>query len=237
MRPPIHYALVVAAALLFARLAGSADTLAFQAPPRAEAVARFLSSEDRSLVSYRAVRRLTAESRGGKMRASLTAMTTFDSERGFQYEVLAEEGSGMIRSRVLRGALEAERDARRRDQAGRSALSEANYEFGPGAISAGLVQVTINPRRKDAMLIDGSIFLTPEDADLVRIEGLLVKRPSFWTRRVEVVRRYARLAGVRVPVAMSSVADVLLAGRSTFSMDYEYQSINGTPLPKSPTVQ
>jgi hypothetical protein len=38
--------------------------------------------------------------------------------------------------------------------------------------------VEIRPRRKDTMLIEGSILLT-ETADLVRIEGLLVKRPSF----------------------------------------------------------
>ena len=79
-------------------------------------------------------------------------------------------------------------------------------------------------------MIDGNIFLKSTDADLVRIEGLLVKRPSFWTRRVEVSREYARVAGVRVPVLMTSVADVLFVGRSTFEMQYEYESVNGQPV-------
>jgi hypothetical protein len=75
--------------------------------------------------------------------------------------------------------------------------------------------------------------VTAADADLVRVEGVLIKRPSFWTRKVEVVRRYARLRGVRVPVAMQSTAHVLIVGTSTFSMTYEYQAINGESVDAS----
>jgi hypothetical protein len=42
-----------------------------------------------------------------------------------------------------------------------------------------------------------------------------------------VVRRYERKAGVRVPVGIESVAHVLVAGRSTFTMTYDYETING----------
>ena len=91
------------------------------------------------------------------------------------------------------------------------------------------MRIDIRPRRNDTLLIDGSILLTEEQSDLVRIEGRLVKRPSFWTRRVHVVRQYARVGGVRVPVSMESTADVLIVGRSTFSMRYEYQTINASP--------
>jgi hypothetical protein len=137
----------------------------------------------------------------------------------------------MLRSRVLRGVLEAEGDAKRRDAGSHGALTEANYEFtAADAASDGLLRVAIRPKRKDALLIDGSILLTAEGADLVRLEGMLVKRPSFWTRRVHVVRNYGRIGGVRVPMTTSSVADVLFAGQSTFTMAYEYESINGELL-------
>ena len=62
---------------------------------------------------------------------------------------------------------------------------------------------------------------------MVRIEGRLSKTPSFWTRRVDVVRTYDRIVGVRVPVAIESVAQVVIAGRSTFKMTCEYETING----------
>jgi hypothetical protein len=191
-------------------------------------VERFLTNTDNSLVSYRAIRKLHAVARGGKMQASLTARTSLDPEKGFQYDVLEESGSGLIRSRVLHAALEAERQARARDQSARAALSEANYRFAPAEITPeGLLRVAIFPKRKDAMLVEGSILLTNDQADLIRVEGLLVKRPSFWTRRVHIVRRYERVAGVRVPIAMGSTADILFSGHSTFSMDYEYEIVNG----------
>jgi hypothetical protein len=59
------------------------------------------------------------------------------------------------------------------------------------------------------------------------MEGRLSKPPSFWTRRVEIVRWYRRIAGVRMPVALESAANVRIAGESTFRMTYEYESING----------
>jgi hypothetical protein len=44
---------------------------------------------------------------------------------------------------------------------------------------------------------------------------------------VRVVREYAEIAGVHVPVAMRSTADVLIVGASTFEMTYQYEEING----------
>ena len=56
---------------------------------------------------------------------------------------------------------------------------------------------------------------------------------------MDIVRRYERIGGVRVPVSIESVAHVLIAGRSTFKMTYEYETINGqhvgTPQPHSST--
>lgn len=78
------------------------------------------------------------------------------------------------------------------------------------------------------------MFLTPVEGDLVRVEGTLASRPSFWTRRVEVVRRYGRVGGVRVPVALESIADVRIVGRSTFRMTYHYLSVNGLVLDAGP---
>ena len=200
----------------------------------ASTLGRFLAEYEQSLqslVSYRAVRRLSVVARGGKMTATLTARTTLDPVNGFQFEVLEEDGSGMLRSRVLHGALEAEREAKRREKGAHGALTAANYTFGSGEPTPdGLLRVTIHPVRKDSLLVEGSILLTNEAADLVRMEGLLVKRPSFWTRKVNIIRDYARIGGVRVPVAMGSTADILFAGQSTFSMSYEYESINNVPV-------
>ena len=79
--------------------------------------------------------------------------------------------------------------------------------FDDGAAAPdGLASVGVKPKRKDVLLVEGAIFVQPGDGELSRIEGKLSKTPSFWTRRVDVVRRYERMAGVRVPVAIESVA-------------------------------
>jgi hypothetical protein len=201
-------------------------------PSRPEAILeRFLSDTDLPLTSYRGWRTLEATTRGGKMHARLTAWTSLDPDSGFHYVVVEEEGSEVIRRRVLHAALEAERSMLAAGELNRGALTAVNYTFaGAAADDDGLVRIEIHPKRRDTMLVEGSILLTEHDGDLVRVEGRLIKRPSFWTRRVEVVREYERMNGVRVPVSMQSTAHVLVVGRSTFSMTYEYEAINGAPV-------
>ena len=209
-------------------------------PATSTLVERFLSNAGPTLTSYRAFRTLEAEARGGHTRARLTAWTTLDPVKGFEYAIVEETGSGIVRQKVLRAALEAERSMRTKDQIERGALTPGNYEFARGGTHDGLIRIAIHPKRSDTMLIEGSILLTDPDADLTRVEGVLIKRPSFWTRDVEVDRRYERIRGVRVPVSMRSTARVLIAGRSTFSMAYEYTSINGfaveRPFTESPRL-
>ena len=41
-----------------------------------------------------------------------------------------------------------------------------------------------------------------------------------------MIRCYKRINGVHMPVSIESVAAVLIAGRSTFKMTYQYETIN-----------
>jgi hypothetical protein len=194
---------------------------------------RFLAPDEQPLVSYRAFRHLSASTRGGKMSASLEAWTSLDPQHGFMFEITRMEGSSVIQKHVLLKALEAEQDAVQSvSNKSQSALTPANYEFlDVSPVTNGMVRVNVKPRRSHVMLINGLLVIESESADLVRVEGELSKRPSFWTRRVHVVREYDRIGGVHVPVSMKSTADVLIVGISSFSMDYKYSEINGHPVP------
>jgi hypothetical protein len=194
---------------------------------RNDVLDRLASPDARPLVQYRAMRHLTASTRGGRMTASLDAWTTLQDGK-FTFEVTSEEGSALIRHRVLLAALEAERDSQTREARDQAALTTANYEFlALSATPERLLRLDIRPRRHHVMLVDGALFFEQRSADLVRVEGELSKRPSFWTRRVRITRDYQRIDGVHVPVAMRSNADVLIAGESIFAMTYEYVMING----------
>ena len=213
---------------------GSANVPASQtAAGRGAFLDRFLAADEMPLVSYRAFRHLTASTRGGRMSASIDAWTALDPVHGFTYGITAREGSALIQRKVLIAALEAEQEAVRPVDRAQSALTPANYEFlDINPADAHLVRMDVRPRRKHVMLVDGALFIEADSADLVRVEGDLSKRPSFWTRRVHVVREYDRVEGVHVPVSMSSTADVLVVGSSSFSMTYRYIEINGRPIPQ-----
>jgi hypothetical protein len=193
---------------------------------RSTTVDRFLAVEDPDPVQYRALRRLEARNDHFDTEARMEVWTEGDPS-GFHYTVVTEEGSDYIRNRVFRQTLETERTMWSSGAPDRAALTPANYEFTDrGAQPDGLLSLSVKPRRKDVLLVDGAIFLSPSDGDLVRLEGKLSKAPSFWTRHVDIIRWYKRFAGIRMPIVLESTANVLIAGRSTFRMSYEYESVN-----------
>ncbi len=192
-------------------------------------VERFLGHKDAEpLVQYRAVRTMRARNERFNKEARMQVLTTMDRSAGFQYRVLMQEGSGVVRRRALEPILKAEAATIGDGTAAQAALTGMNYDFTvePSSESG---WIRLQPRRRDSMLVDGAIFVRP-DGDLVRIEGRLAKSPSFWTSRVEIVRDYQRIAGVRVPVRTESRAWVKLAGMSTLEITYAYEEINGFPV-------
>jgi hypothetical protein len=223
LRPKLIILLVVAGV---AASTGGVDVYAGQTV--ASVLERFLTRSQDAPVAYRALRHLEARNQHLGASAWMDAWTEADQAGGFRYQVAAEGGSGYIRKRVFLAALDGEQKIWREGEPARSQLTHTNYEFRDnGAADGDLASLAITPKRKDMLLIDGWLFVKPEDGDLVRIEGQLSKNPSFWTRRVEIVRRYERIGGVHVPIDIESVAQVLIAGRSTFHMSYEYETING----------
>jgi hypothetical protein len=228
--------------LLSSTLAATCVVMTLQAsePPTGiseelSSVHRFLSADNEPLRRYRAFRRLEAANGKFKKEAWLEAWTEVDAA-GFRYDIVGEGGSEYIRDRVLRSALEREKAIWDGSLSGRSTLTTANYDFiAAGLDASGLMRVTVKPKRKDELLVDGVIILAPDTGDLLRVEGRLAKSPSFWTGQVEVVRTYDRIDGVRVPVRTESVAHVKMAGASSFAMSYQYETINGRRV-GSPSV-
>jgi hypothetical protein len=219
-------------ALLIAAVASGTAVRAQRETNVPPALLRFLATSEPGPASYRAFRHLEARNGHLSDAAWMNVWTTAD-ERGFEYEIIGQGGSGYVRDRVFVPALEAERTMWGAGADG--ALTHENYTFEDlGADPGGLAWIGLKPRRKDVLLVNGSAFLRPDDGDLVRVEGALSRTPSFWTRKVEIVRRYDRIAGVRLPVAFESVASIRMAGQATFTMSYEYRTVNGLEVSGGP---
>lgn len=204
-----------------------------------ELATRFLHRTDAALTTFVALRHLEARNERFKVDGWLDACVTMASPSSFQFTIVREGGSSYIRNKVLRKALEGERDLLMNGEAARSALTVDNYDVAQGTspLATGEATLLLRPKRKDALLIDGRAVVTDPEADLVRVEGRLTKTPSWWTKSVHVVRTYARRGGIRVAVETSSVADVRFAGKSSFRMTSEYVSVNGIALSNSDSAQ
>ena len=195
------------------------------------ALERFLARPNEPLHEYRATRRLEGNNERFNQHAVIEAVTELQPGGRFEYRIVSESGSDYIRDKVLRPLLETEAKVLTSGAASRSALTTENYEIAGGELAEpGLVKLFAKPRRKDVSLFEGAVYVTSDDSDLVRIEGRMAKNPSFWTTRVNLIRHYDRVAGVRVPVRLDSVAQIRFAGESTLSMVYDYESINGVKL-------
>jgi len=208
-------------------LAGLIVSFSLDARATDDRVATFLARRDDPVRSYRARRHMEAENSRFGLKGWLDAVTTLGPD-GLSYEVVAEGGSSMIRKRVLRAALDGERDLIRSAETG--ALTTANYRMVADGEADGWQRIRLEPLRKDRLLIEGWLLVAPGDADLHGVTGRLSKTPSFWTTRVDVNRVYERRAGQRVVVLMESNASVRLAGPSTFVMRYEYEMVNGVAV-------
>ena len=193
-------------------------------------ITRLFSRTDQPLREYRALRRMHASSeKSSKYEAWLDAWTELKDGR-FTYQIVSERGSDMVRSKVLRAVLAREQELINNGDGGKGDLTAANYEFAEAGRDAdGARVVQIKPRRNDVLLVDGHAVLN-DRGELMRVEGKLAKNPSFWTTLVNIVRRYARIGGVRVPVAIETTAKVKFVGTAQMEVVFDYHTVNGRPV-------
>jgi hypothetical protein len=186
--------------------------------------------EEAPVEQYRAYRRMHAQNEKFNQEAWLEAWTEFDG-RSFRYEIVSERGSEYVLNKVLKKVLASEQALIAGGHADRAELSADNYEFTePASQGKGVRYVLLKPKRKDMLLVDGRMVLNQSGTELLRVEGRLAKNPSFWTSLVNIIREFARVDGVRVPVTTESIAKVKMAGVSRMTVRYEYESINGRPV-------
>jgi hypothetical protein len=178
---------------------------------------------------YRALRRMEGGlTDDGEKRGWLEALTEYRPGKGLRYEIVGEGGSEYVRNKILRSMLATEQELLATGKRLRASLEAKNYEFADDGVTAdGLRRVALKPLKKSDGILHGRLFLDPSSQLLTRMEGRLVKSPSFWLRDVDVTWNFAEIGGHLVPIEMISSGRVRIFGRSNFRMVYKYQSIGG----------
>jgi len=186
------------------------------------------------LIEYQAQRRFSATNLKFKEDAMLEVRTTFRRPDTLESRVLRAEGSKFIRERVFDKILEAEIEAQSTHTKQQIDIVPANYSFTyfgrEECADRQCYRLGIVPKRKDKYLIDGQIWIDTGDWGIVRIQGSPAKRPSFWTRQTQIDRRYKRINGMWLTDRLESISDVLIAGRSSLTIQYSYESIQTDDL-------
>jgi hypothetical protein len=179
--------------------------------------------------AYRALRRLEGGIANSDKRGWLEAWTEFQPGRGFTFEVVKEGGSEYVRNKILRSMLRTEHDLLSRGKRLRASLEATNYRFEDGGVEDGLQRILLRPAKKSDGIVNGSALIDPDSGLLTKIQGRLVKSPSFWIRDVDVTWKFIHVNGRVLPVEMQSHGRVRMFGRSNFTMVYDYVSIDGQP--------
>lgn len=178
---------------------------------------------------YVAFRRLEAGNQKSGRHGWMDVRTELGANGLLAVEVLDEGGSDYIRNRVLRAALEGEQQLVARRQSPQVPVADTTTCGESQLDASGLLRVPLKPGRKGGdNLVIGHMFIEPGTGDLVRVAGRLAKNPSFWVSQVDVEWTYARVhKDIVLPVSLQSVAKVKMFGPSTFSMTYDYRSVDG----------
>jgi hypothetical protein len=185
------------------------------------------------LIEYRAQRKFSATNARFKEDATLEVRTTFRRPDTLESEVLRTEGSRLIRQRVFDKILEAENETQSTPAKQQVDIVPANYSFTylgrEDCAGRECYRLGIAPKRKEKYLIEGQIWIDAEDWGIVQIQGSPAKRPSFWARYTQIDRRYKRIDGMWLNDRLESISDVLIAGRSSLTIQYSYESIQTDP--------
>jgi len=148
--------------------------------------------------------------------------------RTLQFIPVKFSGDNFVKTNVINRVLQSEVDHVTRGEGPDTAIDDDNYKFSykgtevVNGVPAHVYQV--KPRKKRMGLFRGRIFLNTATGNLQRAEGVLVKSPSLFIKKIGFVQDYTTLAGYTVPTHIYSVAGTRMVGQVVVDIettDYE----------------
>ena len=112
-----------------------------------------------------------------------------------------------------------------------TALTRNNYDFSYVGVDTWDGQpcylLGLKPKRKEAELISGQVWIDEHSFVVRHIEGEIAKTPSWWLRKVSVKLRFADVEGTWLQTGMEATADVRIVGPHTLtSRILDYRTAN-----------
>lgn len=176
------------------------------------------------LKGYKAVRHYQVEYHGfaARIGAKMVVEVNFDAYSGKNFRVVSQSGSGALCDKVLKRAVESEREAGK-DKAS-TALNAQNYRFkllGTEDVSGRPAYILqVEPLTSSSFLYRGRIWVDGADFAVVKMETEPAKNPSFWISKTLIHTASVKTGGFWLPQELRSETKVRIGGTATLTIDY-----------------
>ncbi|MGD0548799.1 MAG: hypothetical protein ABR991_13420 [Terracidiphilus sp.] len=178
----------------------------------------------KALKHLKSIRHYEVEYQGysKKIVAKMEVEFTLDTTSGKSFRILSQSGSKMLCEKVLKRAVESEKEASQDKSA--TALTAANYRFQlAGSESLGgrpAFVLDVEPVTPSKFLYKGKIWVDAADFALVKIDAEPAKNPSFWIARTRILQTFSKTGGFWQPERNRSETKVRIGGTAVFTIDY-----------------
>ncbi len=182
------------------------------------------------LAGYSAITDIHAELPSTSQQGDFELQRHFSAPHTLEFTALHYTGDGFVKNNVITRLLQSEVDHVKQDDPALTAVSNANYKFsyrGSGVLNGRSVHVfNVKPRKKRAGLFKGKIFVDAYTGSLVRVEGSVVKSPSFFVKKIEFVQDYTDVGNFTFPTHIHSDAIARVIGRTVVDIYHrDYQPV------------
>lgn len=239
MRVRSNLILTLAGAIL--PLAGLAQTAPAPACPQltTEQVVHHLVRRNleraQSLPAYSSMRTYRVDYHGfpGSRSAEMVVDVRFDPPSTKTFIIRSQTGSKLIIDKVLKKALESEKEAFEPENQKRTALNNDNYTFvlvgceSPAGVPMYVLEV--EPKEKSKFLYRGKIWVDATDFAVSRISAEPAKNPSFWIKQTQIEQHYAKVKDFWLPASNHSATSVRLGGHADFTIEYKDYQLAAMP--------
>jgi len=185
---------------------------------------------DAALERYSVVRTYEVKSATGKLYAREIVKMDYQAPSQKTFFTVSEEGSGLVRSLVLKRLIESEKETAAGKEHHDSSIAPANYAFEMlGEEEIGdrrCFVVRAIPKREDKYLFEGTIWIDMQDYAIVKIAGHPAKRLSFWIEQADFVRQYQKIGAFWLPTEDTTVVRVRLKGTKTLTIWHEEYQVS-----------
>jgi hypothetical protein len=216
------------ALFLLLPIAAFADT-AVSTPdlPSAEQIVQRMKDADAAraaqLEGYTATRLYFLDNRRFHAQARIQARLTYRTPGEKSFEVLSEQGPHVICEKVLRRAISTEEDASHNGNRDLARINQVNYNLkvlGSETLENRTYFVLeLDPKSKSPYLVKGKAWIDASEYALVKLEGVLSKKPSIWVGTPVIRQTYVKSGPFWLPEKNLSTTEAPVFGKTDLAIE------------------